>query len=85
MGWEILFFCKKLFLSRTQILYGTDIALILLELELRPGSVCIESGTGSGSLSHRSEGSFCKFFTGSGSRYIDRGCYKLNKFSLGNK
>jgi tRNA A58 N-methylase Trm61 len=53
MGREILF-VRNFFLCRTQILYGTDIALILLELELRPGSVCIESGTGSGSLSHRS-------------------------------
>lgn len=37
---------------RTQILYATDIATILLQLEIRPGSVVIESGTGSGSLSH---------------------------------
>lgn len=37
---------------RTQILYTTDISLIIAQLQLKPGSVCIEAGTGSGSLSH---------------------------------
>lgn len=37
---------------RTQILYATDIATIIQQLDLKPGSVVIESGTGSGSLSH---------------------------------
>jgi tRNA (adenine57-N1/adenine58-N1)-methyltransferase catalytic subunit len=37
---------------RTQILYTPDISMILMQLEIKPGSVVIEAGTGSGSLSH---------------------------------
>eukprot|EP00729_Bicosta_minor_P011697 gene11697-30886_t len=37
---------------RTQILYGTDISTVICYLDLKPGSVVCESGTGSGSLSH---------------------------------
>lgn len=37
---------------RTQILYPADIALACLVMELAPGAVVLECGTGSGSLTH---------------------------------
>ena len=37
---------------RTQILYATDIAFTVMSLSLRPGATVVESGTGSGSLTH---------------------------------
>lgn len=37
---------------RTQILYAADISLVVGCLGLRPGAVVLESGTGSGSLTH---------------------------------
>ncbi|EAN80117.1 hypothetical protein, conserved [Trypanosoma brucei brucei TREU927] len=37
---------------RTQIIYDTDIAVIVFNLRLRPGHRVAEAGTGSGSLTH---------------------------------
>eukprot|EP00128_Syssomonas_multiformis_P007747 Colp12_sorted_trinity150504_noHs@12106 len=37
---------------RTQILYIADISLVSFYLDIKPGSIVVESGTGSASLSH---------------------------------
>ena len=42
----------KVLPHRTQILYAPDISLVAHALELKPGSVVLESGTGSASLTH---------------------------------
>ena len=36
---------------RTQILYAPDISMVLFQCDIKAGSVVVESGTGSGSLS----------------------------------
>lgn len=51
---------------RTQILYSTDISVVIFTLGLVPGSRIVESGTGSGSMTHslsRTVGSRGKVFT----------------------
>ena len=43
--------CTKSLQMRTQILYRPDICMIVGTLNIKPGSIVIEAGTGSGSLS----------------------------------
>jgi tRNA (adenine57-N1/adenine58-N1)-methyltransferase len=43
---------SKALIRHTQILYSHDIATIIHLLDIKPGSVICESGTGSGSLTH---------------------------------
>lgn len=57
MGWgQVLYPTPELWTitlpHRTQILYTPDISMVLTQLEIGPGSVVCEAGTGSGSLSH---------------------------------
>ena len=45
-------FYTQSLLHRTQILFAMDISFIIYNLDIKPGDIVIESGTGSGSLSY---------------------------------
>lgn len=63
---------------RTQILYKADISLILTLLRLKPGSIVLEAGTGSGSLSH----SICNAILPTGHLYTFEYHAKRHQLSL---